>query len=465
MLHDASPTLSVRRALILVVVAFIGLIGGPLGGLRAQSLFAPIAPGSEPAIAKTVRLDKAAEVSIVDGALRAKVRGEEAPVPTTDPDGCGVVHALVQEPSGRVVVAADRGLYVLDREHLIADRMDVEDGLPVGPVVGVACDDDHRVWMCTAKDLAVVDGRFGYNRTFARADLPGGPFEALHASADRLLVKTPQGWFAYRPDQGKPPHTPDGKLIEGALQANAAGKIEVDVEAVGNGGVSLRHRRYHHHRLYPVVDDIVDGLRPGEHVVEILGLDRDLRLELLARYEVHAPLPPRYSVLWLPIMAAAGCLVLLWLAWPRHGRRRVLRAVLRAGLGAVLCLQLLAATLGYGRSWPFVGFSMYTENYYEGSVLYKPQLRGILADGRVRAVDFWSAGIVQDDSWQMLSELAHGPVRRLERRLKVMNRRRQQRGEQGPEFVGIEILDTRTRLTAAGPFEVAPTVVRRWRQP
>lgn len=465
MRHAPTPLRSTWRALLLLSLSIAGWGVSPSGGLRAQSLFAPVASGDQPAVASSVRLNDQVEVRIVDGALQANVRGDLSEVPTTEPGGCGAVAALVKELSGRVVVAAARGLFVLDAEHLIIDRMDVEVGLPADALLGVAADQRNRVWGCTAEDLFVVDARFGYHRTFARQDLPAGPFTGLHASADRVWLQTANGWYAYRPDQGEPPRTAAGEVLESSVTADPLGRIEVDIDAIGSGGVTLRHRRYHHHRLYPVVDDYVDGLRPGEHVVEVLGLDRDLRLRLLARYQVHVPLPARYSVFWLPVMAALGCVALLALAWPRRGRRRVHRGVLRAGVAAVLCLQLLAAMLGYGRSWPFVGFSMYTENYYAGSVLYKPLLRGIMANGKVRDVDFWSAGMVQDDSWQMLSELAHGPTSRLQQRVKIMNRRRKQRGEGGPDFVGIEIVDMRTRLTADGPFMVAPTVVRRWTQP
>lgn len=452
-----------RTANLLVCMIGCGLVAS--GDLLAQSPFVVLASGSQPEVATTVRLNQDIEVRIEGGALLATVRGEQVPVPSTEPGGCGTFHALTLEPSGRVVLAAESGLFVLDAEHLIADRMDVEEDLPEGAPLGVAADGQNRIWLCTSSDFAVVDARFGYTRTFAREDLPPGPFVAVHAVDGRVLLQTQQGWFSYRPDQGQPPSTVDGNVVEDSLQADPAGRIKIALKVRGNGGATLRHRRRHHHRLYPVRDDIVDGLRPGKHVVEVLGIDRDLRTGLVARYQVHAPLPPQYSVVWLPVMAAAGCGVLLLLAWPRSGRRRKTRALLRTGVAAVLGVQLLAATLGYGRSWPFVGFSMYTENYYAGSVLYKPRLRGIFEDGRLERVGFWAAGIVQDDAWQMLSELAHGSGERLQKRLDIMNRRRQQRGQRGPKFVGIEIADMRTRLTADGPFLVAPTIVRRWSQP
>lgn len=458
---------SIRPGLRTASLFVWGMIGCglvPVEGLLAQSPFVAVSGGLQPEVVTAVRLGNDVEVHIEAGALMAIVRGEQRKVPNTEPGGCGKFHALTREPSGRVVLAADRGLFVLDAEHVIADRMDVEDDLPEGAPLGVAADDHNRIWLCTSSDFAVVDARFGYTRTFAREDLPPGPFLSVHTAKARVLLQTQHGWFSYRPDQGQPPSTLDGKLAEDSLRADPDGRVKIALKVRGNGGATLRHRRHHHHRLYPVRDDLVDGLRPGKHVVEVLGIDRDLRTGLVARYNVHAPLPPQYSVLWLPVMAAGGCVVLLLLAWPRRGRRRKTRALLRTGLAAVLGVQLLAATLGYGRSWPFVGFSMYTENYYPGSVLYKPRLRGIFEDGRIEQVGFWAAGIVQDDAWQMLSELAHGSTERLQKRLDIMNRRRQQSGHRGPKYVGIEIADMRTRLTADGPFLVAPTIIRRWRK-
>jgi len=434
----------------------------PSTGLLAQSVFSPVAAGKEPKVAQRLQLRKNLELRIVDAVLTATADGRATPVPSTEPGGIGACHAMTKEPTGRVVVAADNGLFVLDAGHLITDRMDVEDNLPAGAPLGVAADRKNRIWLCTDADFAVVDTRFGYTRSFAKEELPAGTFRTVITRGDRVLLETSKGWFAYRPDVGKPPSNVGGKLVEKDLEADTSGRATIDLDVRANGGATLRHRRHHHHRLYPVLDNVVDRLRPGKHIVEVLGVDRDLRTGLVARYNVHAPLPPQFSVKLLPLMAAGGCGIVLLLAWPRRGRRRKTRALLRTGVFSVIALQLLAATLGYGRAWPFVGFSMYTENHYEGSVLYKPRLRGIYANGGMQEIGFWAAGIVQDDSWQMLSELAHGDEKRLLHRLNTMNKRRKERGHKGREFVGIEIADTRTRLTADGPFSVAPTVIVRW---
>lgn len=455
--------------LVRSALAWGWLLGASLisDSLSAQSVFKPVPPGREPQLVQRLQLDEGVTLRLDAGVLLAVVDGKEQPVPSTETDGTGVCHAMTREPHGRVVVAAAKGLFVLDAQHLITDRMDVEAGLPAGAPVGVAADAKQRVWLCTAEDFAVVDARFGYTRSFARSELPAGPFAGVVAAEQRVYLRGSGGWFEYRPDVGPPPRNASGKVVQGKLEADTTGRVKIDLDVRANGGATLRHRRHHHHRLYPVVDDIVDGLRPGKHVVEVLGLDRDLRSGLVARYDVHAPLPPQFSTKLLPLLAAGGLGLILLLAWPRRGRRRKTRALLRAGVFSVVALQLLAATLGYGRSWPFVGFSMYTENYYEGSVLYKPRLRGIYPDGRLEQIGFREAGIFQDDSWQMLAELAHGSEEGLRKALRKMNRRRRggarARGTEDPEdFVGIEIADTRTRLTAAGPFSVAPTVIVRW---
>jgi hypothetical protein len=126
----------------------------------------------------------------------------------------------------------------------------------------------------------------------------------------------------------------------------------------------------------------------------------------------------------------------------------------------VFGLQFVAALLGYGRSWPFMGFSMYTENYEEGSLLYKPLVRGCCVDGSIVELDDWQLGLHQDGYWQMLAEIVHGSETQLEALLATV---RQRRG--GARVIGFEFLDTRIRLTADGPVDVAPTVLRRWRWP
>ena len=152
-------------------------------------------------------------------------------------------------------------------------------------------------------------------------------------------------------------------------------------------------------------------------------------------------------------------LLLVALSWPRSGRRRVARTLLRAGVVGVLSLQLLAALLGYGRSWPFVGFSMYTETYREGSLLYKPLVLGVREDGSEVGLVDWDLGLRQDGYWHVLSELVYGDDALLQKHLSILASRR-------PSYAvtGLKFTDTRKRLTSDGPVDVAPVILRQWRQ-
>lgn len=460
---------------ILMVWCAAALVGSGAAQQSGRPLFepcqAPVAVAEASVPLGPDSLHPMGEAHIDSGLLMASVDGVAQMVPCTHPDGTGVVHALTREPSGRVVVTAEYGLFVLDGEHLCADRMDVEDGLPGGPAVGVAADEHGRIWLCTKNQFAVLDARFGFARTFAVSDLPPPPFTAVAWSQGHVHLRSgSRDWFRYQPDVGPAPQNREGQshqnsVITSNLTTDVDGTVRIALDVVANGGATLRQRRRHHHRLYAIEDQTLTGMRPGNHTVEVHAVDRDLRRAVVARYRIRVPFPPQYSLRWLPVFAGVAGLLLFALAWPWRGRRRFWRTVLRTGMVSVVGLQILAAFLGYGRSWPFVGFSMYTENYFEGSVLYKPRVRGLRADGQTEDLNQWQLGLVQDGYWQMLAEWVHGPERQLKEHLKGINQRRRWQDRSWPPLVGIEIADTRMRLTADGPVEVAPTIVHRWVSP
>lgn len=386
--------------------------------------------------------------------------GERRDVACTLPDGAGAVHAIARTSFAQFVVGADAGLLVLDPQHPVADPLEVRDGLPRGAVLGVACDRRGRVWLCTREHFAVVDARFAYGRTFVPADgVPAPPYRGLSRQDGRIVLHTDRGAFAYRPDVGPAPRPAKGSIERAAKTASSDGVVRFAPEAaVARGAVQLRARRRHHHLIVPLEDGELRGLRPGSHVVDVFAVDRDLRRALVGRYDVRVPLPPQYSTRWLPPAAAVGVLLLAASAWPRRGRRRFWRAALCTGFGAALLLQLLAALLGYGRSWPFMGFSMYTETHHEGSALYKPEVRGRCENGRVVVLGDWFLDLRQDGYWQELSDVVHGGEARMEQLLATVRSRWPAANVQGFEFV-----DTRIRLTRDGPVDVAPVILRRWR--
>jgi hypothetical protein len=398
--------------------------------------------------------------------LFAVHRGERFVVPRTAPTGR--VHAFTRDAGGTVFVGTDAGLFVLDAQHVVLDPADVRDGVPSGAVRGVYADGSGRLWLCTETAFGVVDPRFGHGRTFGAADgLPAGPFHGVSGgftgTREGVVLWTGDRPFAYTPDRGDGPRARGG-VVRAELTASADGiaPFTLDVEALG--GPTLRQRRRHHHLLQPVDGGALRGLGPGKHVVEVHAIDRDLRRALVAEYTVTVPLPKALDPRVLPVAAGAVALLLLAIAFrsgPRDAgiARRLVLAAARTALLLVVGLQLLAACLGYGRSWPFVGFSMYTETYRESSVLHRPRIVATCADGSPRPLHEHEAGVVQDGYWQMLAEVVHGGGAAADAFLAQL-RRRQPYGEQ--PYAGFVLGDGRIRLTADGPVDVAPTIFVRW---
>src|SRR5262249_2437969 len=155
---------------------------------------------------------------------------------------------------------------------------------------------------------------------------------------------------------------------------------------------------------------------------------------------------------------AAGGAVLLLLLFlvPARGKGRaaLLQGALSATAALVVGLQVLAGVVGHGRSWPFVGFSMYTERYREGSVLYQPELVGTRSAGSRQQLDPSSAGTAKDGLWQLLVPLVHDGAPARERWLQAYNA-----GHPDAPLRGLCVQERRWRLTADGPVRVAPIVL------
>ena len=404
--------------------------------------------------------------AVVDGALQLSGDGlfdgdGPRPAACTHPDGTGAVHAIASSGFGQCVVAAEHGLFVLDEAHPVADLADLRSGCPDGALLGVAPVGDGRLFVCTETQFGCVDLRHGYGFCFgAEQGVPPGPFLGVKKAGDAVVLQTRDGAFSYRPDAVAAPRPTGGEVERGERTVAFGERLQVAPPVDAPGPTRLVARRHHHHLLRPLVDGGLPGLRPGQHTVEVFALDQDLRRVQVGHYAVHVPLPAKFSTRWLPLAAAGAGLLVLLSAVPRRGRRRVPRALLRAGVFSVLGLQVLAALLGYGRSWPFMGFSMYTETYREGSLLYKPQVLGVRDDGGLVPLIDWDLGLRQDGYWQTLSELCYGDEDVLQHHLAIVAERRPQYG-----VTGLRFTDTRKRLTRSGPVDVAPVVVREWRQP
>ncbi len=390
----------------------------------------------------------------------AEVRKLDSTTPT------GAWHELAVLPWGMVVVACERGLFVGDAEQPVLDAADLRDGAPSAGVRSVAADARGRLWWCSENEFGVLDPRLRFGRVFHRADgLPAPPYERLALGADgRVLLATAQGTFAYQPDAGPAPRATTAPTVD--MVGSAADEYALVLDVQARGGASLRVRRQHHHLLQPLPDGRIRGLRPGRHTLEVHAFDRDLRSTLAGRVPIVVPSPGPFDPRFL--LAGAAVLAASFFAWGwsrARGRAfagRLAHVALRTAVLGVVLLQLLAAALGYGRGWPFVGFSMYTETWRENDVIYRPRITGIRADGERVALHEHDVGVHQDGYWQMLAEVAFGG----EDAARAFFAKVESAQVPGaPPFVGFVLADGRIRLTADGPVDVAPTVLVDWRRP
>ncbi len=446
-------------------LALTWLCGWLLAATVAAQDFVPTTAALPPAVA-ALEVAPGLHFSLTAAAVEIRdatgVRAMASTAPT------GTVHALTMVPWGTVVAGGENGVFVADAQHPVLDRADVHDGAPAAGVISVAADRQGRVWWCTSTSFGVLDLRLRFGRAFAATDgLPPATFTRVAIGDDgRLLLATAAGTFRYEPDVGDAPRVRTAPASQSPLTAAANGDVTLAIEVQARGGATLRHRRRHHHLLLPIEGNTVRGLRPGWHVVEVHAVDRDLRRTIVGEYSIEVPLPRAFDPRALPL-AFAACLLALFGCSYRWGgggsvARRCALALLRTGVLAVVVLQLLAAVLGYGRSWPFVGFSMYTENWHQNDVLFRPRIVGLRSDGSRVPLHEDDLGVVQDGYWQMLAEVVYGAEHH--RQALFAKVARQRRAGEAP-FVGFVLADGRIRLTAHGPVDVAPTVLVTYRAP
>ena len=130
------------------------------------------------------------------------------------------------------------------------------------------------------------------------------------------------------------------------------------------------------------------------------------------------------------------------------------QVLLSAALALIFTVQIVAALIPHGRGWPFIGYSMYSEVWREGDVLYTPVMYGVRPDGRRHEIDPRTAGYASDVVWQALVPLVHGPDAERQAFLDTWNRM-----YAADRLTGFTIVETRQRLTRAGPMRVAPRLL------
>lgn len=356
-------------------------------------------------------------------------------------------------------IPAEDGLWMTDAEAEARDRVRLEDDVLAGRPLGVVVDrGGQRVWVATEQEFGCFDSRFFFGRVLRPADgIPPPPYTGLTRVEGGLRIRNRAGTtVVYRPDRGAPPEVTrvQARLVGGRT-------VRIRVEGRATGGPTFRYRAAHRHAWLPIRGREVEiaGVDPGRAVFEVVAVDRDLRYSAPRRVAVDVPYPEAFDKrLLVPAVGGASLGLLALLVWRsrRGGARALWRAAISAGLIVVLALQVAAGLLGYGRSWPFVGFSMYTERYHEGSVLYKPVIEGRFADGVWRELHPSAFGLPSDGPWQAVVRLLHGGDSERRRCVEAYER------AHGVVLQALRVRTRRIRLTRDGPVRIAAVVLLRY---
>ncbi|MCZ6597089.1 MAG: hypothetical protein O7B99_05585 [Planctomycetota bacterium] len=387
---------------------------------------------------------------------------------STDPGGPGTVRALAADPAGLTFVAAERGLYVLAPRIDHLDRLELQEGAPPGAPTSVFVDAKRRVWVATEEAFGVIDPSFHWGRTLTAADgLPApGPYRVRVGPSDELVVSSAGGVLRYQPDQGDPPAVTavriDGRAWNAVdvLQRTSGEPIRIEVEGTASGGATFRWRLDGHHVWLALEPGFaLEVVPPGEHTVEIVALDRDLRRSEPFAVRMRIAYPRHFDQRFVVVAGAVAGLILVALFLVRARRVRTggggyARAVVSAALALVIALQVLAGVVPHAKGWPFIGFAMYTQRYVEGQAIHDALLVGLLPRGRERAINPQEIGVAVDSRWQVLRPVIEGGDSVARSYVETYNER-----FPGRRIEGLQVQARRIRLTAEGPIRVAPLIL------
>ena len=399
--------------------------------------------------------------------VRRRGSARERMLEQTSRGGTGVVRALAIGPLGTTYVGAQHGLFLVHPSVENVDAVELGDGAPRGDVVGLHSDRADRLWIATTDEFGCVHTSQWFGRTHGRDDgVPEPPYLDLTASGDgTLLLRSADGVFAYRPDPAAP-RMREARLAGGIAADGLATLVldgdgaEADAGLVRDGdgsSLTFRWRAASHHMLRSLDDRRLQLPHPGSHHLLVYAFDRDLDRSRPLELEAHVPYRNAYRPrVLLPVAAAAAFAILA--LHVRHARRARLppgRGLIGGCLAIVVLLQLIAAILDHGRSYPFIGFGMYREVYREGDVLYAPallQLRDGPADASLE-VPVGSLAFATDGAWRHAATLLFAEDAEREAYLREL--------PGAAPASAYELRVRRCRLTAEGPRQVAPLVLLR----
>ncbi len=392
----------------------------------------------------------------VDG-LHRRRRGVESTVGCTSPEGPGAILDLAADPAGLTFVVAENGLFVLAADVDVMDPVVLGEGAPRGRPTSVHVDAQRRLWIATNEAFGPVDPSFFWGRTLGEADglTGGGPYRVKGAAEGVLLVETSTGEWTYRPDGGAPPAiVGEPWSFEGG--APGVGPLRVRPEASGTGGARVRYRLDGHHVTRALESEMLLGDKPGQHRLELVAYDRDLRTSAPVHVEFSVPYPFYYSKGF--VLAAVSAFALGSFALFLWRSRSPWRAVVSSALLCALALQVLAGIVPHAKGWPFVGFGMYSQSTPSRGIVTEEALVGLYQSGRWRKLDAPQLGVAIDTIHQLIQPLVTGGPAAAREYVRAWNEL-----HPGPGLRGLQVQVRRMRLLPDGPVRIAPLVLVDWR--
>ncbi len=398
-----------------------------------------------------------------DALVRTRA-GEESVLGCTDAAGHGAPLALARDPAGLVFVATERGLFVTSPEVDVVHPVERLDGAPRGAPNSVFVDARRRVWLATGDAFGCLDPSFYFGRTI---DVPApGPYTIQSLEPQAVVLSTGNGLWRYRFDRGPAPRVArlllDGQPLEpGAeLTIEHGDALALTAAPAGEAEVVFRYRVDQHHVWRALDGPVGADVEPGEHLLEVVAEDRDLRLSEPVALRLVVDYPFYYRKAFV-VSVAGALLLVLFACFQLAGRdvrpasRRLVRSAVSTVLVLVIALQVLAGVVPHGRGWPFIGYSMYTTSLDVGHVAYNGILVGLTRNGRPRDIPLGALGVAADNRWQVLGPLIRGGALVNAAAVEKYNGDR----PTWPPIVRLQVWAERTLLSEDGPLPIAQLIL------
>lgn len=466
------------RTVSLLVWAIAFACASAESALRAQ--FRLEAEPSSPALERALELrerDGATLRAVGDRVLRTR-EGVETELGCTLEGGTGRIFEIVTQKHGASFLAAERGVFTIAPEVEELDPIHRLDGGPQDAPTGIAlAPDETTLWVTSARGLGCIDLVQFYGTSIDAKALPQGTIEDVDVNA-RGEVRVSIDGRVLRMQLPAAPvlrvQRVEGEAWkEGERRRLASNRLRIEAEAKSVAPCTLRFRWRGRHLWRPFpADGWIPRVEPGAQSYDIVALDGAMQRSEIVRVDVEVPYPKAFEKRTLLAIAlgflALLCALFAWLA--KSGRlaaatpaARWTKAALSVFAAFVVCVQIATGIEPHARSWPFVGFTMYTQKFRARSSIFETKFVGLHRDGSRSELNPLLAGRHMDGEWMAALPLVYDPAREAPRFVDDYNRATGLQGAR--ELVGVQIVEHRKRLTRRAPIDVAPILWVHWSRP